>query len=414
MLAGAELGPLHGVPVTTKINSDQAGSATTNGLVAFKDNIAAADSPQVANLRRGGAILIGRSNAPAFSFRWFTDNDLHGLTLNPWSADHTPGGSSGGAAAATAAGLAPVAQGNDIGGSLRYPAYACGVVGLRPTVGRVAGLHRPPNQDSALSVQAFAVDGPLARSIPDLRLAMECMTAPDPRDSVHVPGAPAAPPASRPLKVALVRDVGVAAPAAAVGAALEQAAEWLTAAGYLVEEVELPLLEEAYRLWWLLAMEEFRLVLPLVEQVGDEAIKQAMRDCYEVVADWHGAEPSLVDFISGYARRGTLIELLSVFMDEFPLVLLPVSTEQAFEQGADLEGPESVAKLIAAQWSQMAIPTLGFPALSVPTGLADGLPVGVQLLGRRFGEEDILEAGEVIEARAGRSTPIDPSPSSRR
>src|SRR3712207_1162844 len=197
--SGAELGPLHGVPVAIKVNSDQVGYATTNGVAAFKDTVAAADSPHVANLRRSGAILLGRSNTPAFSYRWFTTNDLHGQTLNPWDGTRTPGGSSGGASAAVASGMVPIAHGNDIGSSVRYPAYACGVVGLRPTVGRVAGLYGPEGADPALSVQAMLVQGPLARSVRDVRLGLRGMTGADPRDPFHVPGSPAAPPADRPI-----------------------------------------------------------------------------------------------------------------------------------------------------------------------------------------------------------------------
>ena len=131
--SGAVLGLLHGVPVTTKVNVDQRGCATTNGVVAFRDIIATEDSPPVANLRKAGAVFIGRTNTPAFSHRWFSDNDLHGTTRNPWSDKLTPGGSSGGAASAVSAGMGAIAHGNDFGGSVRYPAYACGVAGLRPT-----------------------------------------------------------------------------------------------------------------------------------------------------------------------------------------------------------------------------------------------------------------------------------------
>src|SRR4051794_11749721 len=123
--AGSKLGPLHGVPVTTKVNVDQRGCATTNGVVAFRDVIATEDSPVVANLRKAGAVILGRTNTPAFSHRWFTDNDLHGTTHNPWGKGLTPGGSSGGAASAVASGMCPIAHGNDFGGSIRYPAYAC-------------------------------------------------------------------------------------------------------------------------------------------------------------------------------------------------------------------------------------------------------------------------------------------------
>lgn len=135
--AGAMLGPLHGIPVSIKVNSDQRGHATTNGVAAFKDALAKEDGPHVANLRHAGAIFLGRSNTPAFSYRWFTANELHGKTLNPWDASRTPGGSSGGAAAAAATGMVSIALGNDIGGSIRQPAYCCGVTGLRPTGGRI-------------------------------------------------------------------------------------------------------------------------------------------------------------------------------------------------------------------------------------------------------------------------------------
>ena len=123
------------MPVTIKVNIDTAGTANTDGIVACKDNMAPGDSPLVAHLRNAGAVIVGRSNTPAFSLRWFTDNDLHGRTLNPFDAGVTPGGSSGGAAAAVACGMGPIAHGNDYGGSVRYPAWACGVVGLRTTAG---------------------------------------------------------------------------------------------------------------------------------------------------------------------------------------------------------------------------------------------------------------------------------------
>lgn len=406
--SGADLGPLHGVPVAIKVNSDQTGYATTSGVVAFKDNVAQSDSPQVANLRAAGAILVGRSNSPAFSYRWFTNNDLHGRTLNPWDSSRTPGGSSGGASAAVASGMVPLAHGNDIGGSVRYPAYACGVVGLRPTVGRVAGLYGPADEDPALSVQTMLVQGPLARSVRDARLGLTGMMGADPRDPLHVPGAPQAPDVERPGRVALVRGHGVADPVPAVNEALDQAAAHLGDAGYDVEEVELPLIAEAYRLWYLLCMEEFRQIMPLVEQVGDDGMKSAAANYYAVSSDWWGDQPDLGGYMNGYARRGTLIRMLGEFMHEFPTVLLPVSAEQAFEQDADIASVESMRRVMAAQASMMAIPLLGFPALAVPTGIADGLPVGVQLLGRRFDEDGILSAAAVIEARAGTLTPIDP------
>src|ERR1700738_2894618 len=138
---GEQVGPLAGVPVTVKVNIDQQGFATTNGLKLQRDVIAKTNSPVVDNLRKAGAVILGRTNCPAFSYRWFTTNLIHGDTKNPRDPAIPPGGSSGGAGAAVAAGIGHIAHGTDIAGSIRYPAYACGVHGLRPTLGRVAAFN---------------------------------------------------------------------------------------------------------------------------------------------------------------------------------------------------------------------------------------------------------------------------------
>jgi amidase len=306
--------------------------------------------------------------------------------------------------------MVPIAHGNDHGGSIRYPAYACGVVGLRPTVGRVPHSQGPPDADELPSVQSMAVDGPLARSVADLRIALDAMSGFGPRDPVIVPMPPtnANEPLPRPVRVGLVRDAGITAPQPAVDEALDTAAEWLGDADYVVEEVELPSLGEACRLWYLLCMEEFRQIMPLVEEIGDEGMKRAAATYYAAAKDWWGEKPDLGAYISGYARRGTLIRRLQAFMQDYPLVLLPVSAEQAFEYDADIASIERGRRVVAVQWPMTAVPTLGFPAVSVPTGVAGGLPVGVQLLGRRFREDTIFDAAEVIEARGGVLTPIDP------
>lgn len=405
---GEALGPLHGVPTSIKVNSDQKGHATTNGIAAFKDMMASEDSPHVANLRRAGAVFVGRSNTPAFSFRWFTNNDLHGRTLNPWNAAHTPGGSSGGAGVAAATGMVAIAHGNDMGGSVRMPAYCCGVTGLRPTVGRIPSWYGPADGDQALSVQTMVSQGALARCVSDLRLALKAMSPFDPRDLLHSSPPLSGPQLGRPIKVAFIRDAGPSKPTDAVLAALDQAADWLREAGYVVEEVADPVFEEAYKLYYLLAMEEFRQLMPLVEEVGDAGMKKAAEHYYAVSKDWWGEKPDLAAYMNGYARRGTLIVKLQQFLQDYPLILMPVATEQAFEQDADIQSVESMRRVMAANWLMMAVPMLGFPALSVPTGVANGLPVGVQLLSQRFREDVVLDAGEIIEARAGILTPIDP------
>ena len=218
---GDALGPLHGVPVTVKVNVDLRGRATTNGVVAFKDNIAADDSPVVANLRRAGAVIIGRTNTPAFSVRWFTDNDLHGRTYNPWSRAHTPGGSSGGASSAVAAGMGAIAHGNDLAGSVRYPAYCTGVYGLRPSFGRVPAFLPSAKDERPVSMAMMSVQGPLARHVADLRLALAAMSPGDARDPWWVPAPLAGPVLPRPLRVAMtVQCHGAPADPAVVAAAL--------------------------------------------------------------------------------------------------------------------------------------------------------------------------------------------------
>ena len=203
LVKGEVLGPLHGVPVTTKINTDQKGCATSGGVVAHRDLIAQEDSPSIANLRRAGAIIIGRTNAPEFSWRWFTDNELFGETVNPWNDAVTCGGSSGGAAVAVATGICTLAHGTDFGGSIRHPALCCGVAGLRPTFGRVPAYNASTG-DRPITAQLMAVHGPLARRVSDLRIGLAAMAAGDIRDPWWVPAPLLGPAPLKLIRVALV------------------------------------------------------------------------------------------------------------------------------------------------------------------------------------------------------------------
>ena len=162
---GEALGPLHGVPATIKIVADQKGCATDNGVAMFKSLIAKEDAPVVANLRRAGAILVGRTAAPAFSMRAMTSSVLHGQTYNPWNPGVTCGGSSGGAAAGLAAGIGAIAHGSDIGGSIRWPAYCNGVVGLRTSLGRIPSFNPTARNGRNIASQMMAVAGPLTLSL---------------------------------------------------------------------------------------------------------------------------------------------------------------------------------------------------------------------------------------------------------
>lgn len=295
---GETLGPLHGVPIATKINTDQADHATTDGVVSFRDNIASSDSPPIANLRNAGAVFVGRSNVPAFSLRWFSNNDLHGSTLNPWDSSRTPGGSSGGASAAVASGMVPIAHGNDIAGSIRYPAYACGVTGIRPTIGRVPGGGGPV--DVPLSAQYMANEGPLARNVADLRLALSAMSDFDPRDPIHAQVPLVGEPLQRPVKVGLLREVDGVKSDSGVNEALDTAAANLRDAGYIVEEVELPLFAEAHKLWMLLVLEDLRGLMPMIENMGMKGQKL------------------ICDIITKFLRNGGGISLLKITSKGMP------------------------------------------------------------------------------------------------
>lgn len=411
---GQALGPLHGVPVTVKVNVDCAGRATTNGVVAFKDQVAAEDSPVVANLRRAGAIVIGRTNTPAFSVRWFTENDLHGRTLNPWSRAHTPGGSSGGASASVAAGMGAIAHGNDLAGSVRYPAYCTGVVGLRPSFGRIPNfVAGAPGVERPLSLQMMSVQGPLARCVQDIRLALAAMSAADPRDPWWVPAPLQGPPLSRPWRVALVTHGGDGQPVdGGVEAALRQAAAWLADAGYAVEEVDPPSLADAAAQWELIANDECRTFMwDAVARLGDAGVKAAFGAMI-------GASPVLdhAAHLQAFARRTTLVRAWQRFQQVHPLVLTPVSAEPAFSWGLDVQGEAAMRRIRRAQATQFAVPLLGLPAIAVPTGMASArpgvsateLPMGVQLIGPRFREDLLLDAAAVIESRCPPMTPIDP------
>jgi amidase len=401
---GDILAPMHGVPVTIKINVDQIGQATSNGVVAFKDVIATEDSPVVANFKSAGAIILGRTNTPAFSSNWFTDNDLYGRTLNPWSKDYTPGGSSGGASACVSAGITPIAHGNDLAGSVRYPAYCTGVVGLRPSFGRVPAFVPSAKSERAISGQLMSVQGPLARHVCDIRLALAAMSQGDPRDPWWVPAPLNGPRPQTPIRVALASRPAGAEVHPAVVEAVDRAGSLLADAGYLVEDVDLPNFAEVAAEWTNLVKEEAPFFTKAaVEQFGDALIRDSYRWQME-----DAGEPDIAAYMQSLARRTGWIRSWNLFLKDYPLVLCPVSFEPPFAQGRDTESRESALRLRQSQMPSFAIPVLGLPAISVPTGMSDGLPMGVQIVASRFREDLLLDAAEVIEAHCPMATPVDP------
>lgn len=394
---GEPLGPLHGVPVTIKVNVDVAGSPTDGGIVAYKDAIAPVDAPLVAILRKAGAIVVGRNNAPCFSLRWFTDNDLHGRTLNPWDHNVTPGGSSGGAAAAVATGMGPIAHGNDYGGSIRYPAWACGVVGLRTTVGRVPAFNPSSKAERIITNQLMAVQGPLTRTVADARLALEVMAQGDPHDPLWVPAPLSYPSDGEPLRVALFKrnPAGFAHPS--VVKALDEAARWLAEAGCIVEEAELPHFQEAADLWRQLLADDMRRATKLtIDAYGDRAVKYALSQhlagCGELDRD---------GYLAALDRRLSIARAWSLFLQRYSVVLMPISWDRQFPIDEDCTTHERAQRVFAMQTPLTSTAMLGLPSISVPVGLSEGLPTGVQLLAARYREDLCLKAGEIIERASG-------------
>ena len=400
--AGEPVGSLAGVPVTVKVNVDQKGHATTNGVRIQKDLIASEDSPVVANLRKAGAVIVGRTNTPAFSLRWFCRNSLHGATKNPRDPGLTPGGSSGGAASATAAGIGAIGHGTDIAGSIRYPAYACGIHGLRTTLGRIPAVNFS-GPDRLLGAQIMAVSGPLARTVEDLRLGFEAMIAEDLRDPWWVPVPARLPPL--PKRAALCVSPEGLSTVPEVERALRDAARVLADAGWEVVETDMPPIREPAKLDILLWMAEMRRGGgALVERENDPDAGHVYRMLCEVVD-----APDVNGLLDTVQRRAGLVRQWQLFLKEHPVLICPVSAELPFPDGLDVESDASFRRCFEAQIIQIGLPFMGLPGLTVSTGLVGKTPVGVQLVAGRYREDVLLDAAAVLEAAGTPPSPIDPA-----
>ncbi|MCL7494722.1 amidase [Streptomyces sp. MCA2] len=405
--AGAELGPLAGVPFTVKETTAIEGVPTTYGAKCLRDSVARADAPPVARLRAAGGIPVGHSNMPTLILAGVhTRSELFGDTANPWSSAVTPGGTSGGDGAAVASGMAALGLGNDSGGSVRIPASFCGVAGLKPTYGRFAADHRIGPDDPSLAAQILVVDGPLARTVDDLRLAYEVLAGADPRDPRAVPVPPYGDPLERPLKVAMVTDPGGHGVHPVVRKAVESAADALRDAGYEVTEVaDVPRLDDTLDAYARMTLTEFAttwpVVKPLLGEGGHRYIERAMaRSC----------PLELPDYLRLTGVRMGIQRDWAAFLDVYPLVLGPVFTEPPFAPGDDVRDEEGHRRVQQAMRLCTATSFVGVPAVAVPTGVVAGLPHGVQLIGRSYREDLCLEAAEEVERRLAVHTPIDPRP----
>jgi len=395
---GKELGLLHGVPVTIKENVDYEGRPNPNGVPANMNIIAPSDSPVVCNLKKAGAIVIGLTNTPEFSFRGFTDNPLHGLTLNPWDPNITCGGSSGGAGAAVAAGIGTIAHGNDIGGSLRWPAHCNGIATIKPTQGRIPAFNQSATSERPMLAHLMSAQGPLARSVGDVRLALEVMSQRDPRDPWWVPAPLAGPKPKGPIKVALAKlpdDMDVDP---TVCAALRQAADHLERSGYRVSEVEVPDISGVWQTWCDIIINETVVMQEAAMlRVTSEEFHKA----------WSGMKSKantldLAGWMRATAARNGHIRAWQLFFEDYPVVLAPTTVKPTPGPREDTVSAERVREIF---WNDIrfisAINVLGLPGAVVPVTLHDGKPIGVQLIAGRYREDLVLDAAAAIEKRAG-------------
>lgn len=398
-----EVGPLHGVPITVKENIDVAGSATTQGVFGLRNSFPERDAPIIRHLKNAGAIVIGRTNMPDYGMRWHTDNDLHGATLNPWDPSRTPGGSSGGEAAALATGMSPLGIGNDMGGSTRQPAINCGVAGLRPSTGRVSRIMSAIFNDPPMFYEQIAcVNGPMARHICDLRLALNVMCRPDPTDPLWTPAV--APPVSEgdALRVGLITDPSGDGVAPAVARSLNAAAIILKKAGYAVEEIRPLMIEQADDTIQRLSETEIANyledILPMISNDAGKILKSVIGD----------GRPDAANYRDAIAERYRIAAAWSSLMEHFPLILGPVSTMEAFPVGYDTGGSENMRRLIRSFRLTELCNLIGLPSVALPVSIESGMPQGVQIIGRRFDDDRCLDMAEAIEQAVHLPTPIDP------
>jgi amidase len=403
--AGVDLPRLHGVPFTIKEIIDVAGTPTTSGLKALENAYPARDAPTVERLRVAGAIPIGRTNMPSGAIRWHCESELWGATLNPWDRSRTPGASSAGEAAAISTGMSPLGLGSDGLGSLRHPAQCCGVAALKPTLGRVPmASSMEPQESTTIGVQLTSVIGPLARRVADLRAAFELIAGSTWRDPWTVPVALRGPKVARPVRVALVLDPGGRGTAPQVKAGVRKGADALVAAGYVVEEVEPPGIDDAaHALLVMLSTPGTRLgyeqvLLPL----APAPTRRFMTDFFEAAGNPDAGAAELA-----FMTRHALLRQWEEFQQTYPLIIGPVATDVPAVAGTDLDEGQ-VAETIRSMRLTMAVNALGVPAVAVPVGIADGLPQAVQVIGPRYREDLCLDAAAAIEDRLGIFTPIDP------
>jgi amidase len=396
---GGTTGPLHGLPFAVKDTHEVAGWRTTHGSPLMADHVPDRDELIVERIRGAGAVILGKTNVPEFAAGSHTFYPIFGTTLNPVDPTRSAGGSSGGAAAALAAGMVPLADGSDMGGSLRNPASFCGVVGLRPSLGRV------PEWPKANQWETTSVGGPLARNVGDVALLLSVLAGPDPRAPMALgdPGSAFAPPISGSLsgvRVALSVDLGgLLTVDHEVAAVVEQAGTRLAAAGASVSGAhpDLTLGDDTFRT---LRAWHFQARFGRLLAEHPDGFKPSLAANIRAGESLTGA-----DVARAYAQRTDLSETMRLFFEQYDVLALPVSAVPPFP--ADQEFPTAINGIeqpdyLAWMRSAYLITVNGCPAISVPAGTTrDGLPVGLQLVAPHGADRRLLEIGAAFEAARG-------------
>jgi aspartyl-tRNA(Asn)/glutamyl-tRNA(Gln) amidotransferase subunit A len=402
---GANVGPLHGLPLTVKDTIDTAGLRTTAGSRILEQHVPASDASSVARLKAAGAIILGKTNVPEMAIPYECDNPVFGRTNNPHNPQMTSGGSSGGEAAAIAAGLSPAGLGSDLSGSIRVPAHCCGIAGLKPTVGRVLMDGHTPAVSGVVSLGACI--GPMARRVGDLALLFKVLAEPTQFEANQNDADALSPESLRGLRVGWYGDDGVTPVANEIRTVVKAAAEALADAGLEVVETIPPGVSKGSRLWVDLFSDAANTEIAMRYR-GREAAAGPL--VARLLQEFTTASPEFEDKIETAERLAAAVvelerlrEELLIWMKGTPLILAPIGATVAFAHGTgrvDVDG-KSISQFRAFSYSQ-AFNVFGLPSVAVPAGrTANGLPVGVQVVGRSFEELTVLSAASVIEAALG-------------
>lgn len=400
---GDALGPVHGVPFTIKTNIDVEGQPTTHGIPLLAEALAPSDAPVVERMRQAGGIPLARTNMPDMGLRVHTDSSLFGRTKNPWDENCTAGGSSGGEGAALATGMSPIGLGNDIGGSLRNPAHACGIASIKPSIGVVPDAQTYPSENRSLSAQIMLNQGVMARRILDVATGLKIVAGAHPRDPISVPAHLTNLEPGQKLKVALMPEPPGGSTHPEIAALIRKAGDVLADAGHEVVEATPPDYELSLLLWCMMLFPDFRILKDQLDLVMGEGGKQLIEFALEQFP-----EVSPLEIYQAHEQRDGVARKWQRWFEEFPVLLSPTWSQPPFPKDYDISGVEGSLACLELMRPILPGNLLGLPCAVVPGGMADGLPVGVQVVGARYTDYRVLGVSQQIEDACGVLTPIDP------